>query len=60
MAFLVIGGTWAGSWIDEWLNTAPGFLLLGACGGMAAGIWLLVKSFSELPETDDDDDSDAA
>ena len=60
MALLVIGGTWAGSWIDVWLDTAPLFLLFGAGAGMALGLVLLVRSFEELDEPESDNDEDDA
>lgn len=60
MAFLVIGGTWAGSWVDVWLDSAPVFLLLGSGAGMALGLYLLVRSFEETNEPESHDDPDDA
>ena len=56
MSLLVIGGTWAGSWVDVWLDSAPFALLLGAGAGMALGIYTLVRSFEELDEHDNNND----
>ncbi len=44
----VVLGLAAGWLVDEWLDTAPIFILIGLAGGVAAGVagsWLRVRQF---------------
>ena len=56
LAIAVILGTWGGSKLDARLASAPWFTLLGAILGVSAGMILLIRSFQELSEDDDDPD----
>lgn len=39
---MVIPGV-LGKWIDDWLGTKGVFVILGFAGGMALGVWHLIR-----------------
>ena len=51
----VVVGFLIGTWLDEWLETAPWFLLIFGIAGIIAGyrsMFRMVKRMKSDPETD--------
>jgi F0F1-type ATP synthase assembly protein I len=43
-----------GLWLDRWLGTMPGFMLLGGAAGFALGLYRLVRVARAVQDKDDD------
>ena len=57
MGILVLGGAFAGSWLDEKFSTSPLFLLVLAMTMLVAGLFRLNRSLATR-QSDDDDPTD--
>ena len=59
MGILVVGGVFAGSWLDEALNTSPLMLLLLSTGMLVVGIVRIHHIISRLESSHDPPDDDS-
>jgi len=48
LAVMIALCTYGGYWLDQWLDSLPLFLLLGAGLGLGGGMWSAVRSINRL------------
>jgi F0F1-type ATP synthase assembly protein I len=44
LAGSVLIGLFSGRWADQWLDTEPLFLILGLLSGLAAGVFMMLRT----------------
>ena len=55
-AFSTVAGLLVGRYLDGFLGTAPWLLLVGALGGIAGAILLLINTLQQISRYEDDSD----
>jgi len=55
-AFSTVAGLLVGRYLDGFLGTAPWLLIVGAMGGIAGAILLLINTLQQISHYEDDSD----